>query len=41
MIEALKEVLGAAITFISLVSLVFIWASANVLFNEIRNYFKK
>jgi hypothetical protein len=40
MIEAFKEVLGGALTFCSIIILVFIWASVCVLIKEVKNYFK-
>ncbi len=41
MIEALKETLGAALTFGSIILLVFLWGVCSVLLDDIKNYLKK
>lgn len=41
MIEALKETLGAALTFGSIILLVFMWGVISLLIDDIKNYLKK
>lgn len=41
MIEALKETLGAAITFGLLILSIFLWGVISLLIDDIKNYLKK